>query len=183
MNTAPNWTSLAWRGFVSILFGVLALSWPGMTLAALILLFGAYAFVDGALALAVAMQRGRRPHRGLLVADGVFGIVAGVLTFIWPGLTLLALVILVGVRSLFMGAVQIAAAIRLRRSLPMPVLYGLGGVASIILAVAAFVVPGITAYALVTMLAVYSMIFGGILLALAVVIWRSTPHGVPATLR
>jgi uncharacterized membrane protein HdeD (DUF308 family) len=145
MITAPNWTSLAWRGFASILFGIVALSWPGMTLGALILLFGAYAFADGVLALVIASQRGRRAHRGLLVADGVFGVVAGVLTFVWPGLTLLALVILIGVRSLFMGAVQIAAALRLKRALPSPVLYGLGGLASIVLAIAAYVVPAITA--------------------------------------
>jgi uncharacterized membrane protein HdeD (DUF308 family) len=183
MNTAPNWTSLAWRGFASILFGVLSLSWPGMTLAVLTLLFGAYALVDGALALVTAFQRGKRPHRELLVADGLFGIVAGILTFVWPGLTLLALVIIIGVRFLFMGAVQIAASIRLRRSIPSPILYGIGGLASIALGIAAFVVPGITAYALVTMLAVYALVFGGVLLAHAVVIWRESPRAVPATLR
>lgn len=183
---APNWTSLAWRGFASVLFGIVALAWPGMTLAALTLLFGAYAFADGVLALVVAIQRGRRPHRWLLVLDGILGIAAGVLTLLWPGITLLALILLIGIRSLLIGGFQIAAAIKLRRALPAPFLYALGGIASIMLGIFAFLWPGITAFALVTMLGIYSLVFGGLLLTLAIVVWRETRRerprqGIPAT--
>jgi uncharacterized membrane protein HdeD (DUF308 family) len=181
MITAPNWTSLAWRGFASVMFGIVALAWPGVTLGALTLLFGAYALADGVLALFVAMTRGRRRHRWLLVVDGLIGIGAGVLTFLWPGLTLLVLILMVGVRALLMGGAQIAAAVALRKSIPTSAvfLYALGGLCSIGLGIVAFAVPGITALVLVTMLAVYSLIFGGVVLALSIALWRESRRALP----
>lgn len=176
---APNWTSLLWRGLASVVFGILALAWPGMTLAALVLLFGAYAFTDGVLALAVALQRGRRPHRWILVLDGLFGVSAGALTLLWPGMTLLVLVLMIGARSLLVGGLQIAAALRLRKAIPTPFLYALGGVASILLGIFAFAMPGVTAFVLVTMLGVYALVFGALLFTLSMVVWRETRRERP----
>jgi uncharacterized membrane protein HdeD (DUF308 family) len=163
----PSWSSLLFRGIASILFGIIAFAWPGITLSALILLFGAYAFVDGVTALVVAVQRGARPHRWLLVVDGLFGIAAGVVTLFWPGITLLALVFVVGIRFVLSGVVEIATAIQLKDELEVPVLYGLGGVASIVLGILAFVVPGVTALVLVTMLAAFALVFGIMMLVVA----------------
>jgi uncharacterized membrane protein HdeD (DUF308 family) len=175
----PRWSSLVFRGVVSILFGILALAWPGVTLVALTLLFGAYAFVDGITALVVAIQRGAQPHRWLLVVDGLLGIGAGVATLFWPGITLLALIFVVGIRFVIMGAVQIAAAIQLKDELRTPALYGLAGVASLIVGILAFVVPGITAMVLVTMLAVYAIVFGVMMFVLAYRLRRATQHHAP----
>ncbi|MDF2694723.1 MAG: hypothetical protein K0S65_3106 [Labilithrix sp.] len=175
----PRWSSLVFRGVVSILFGILALAWPGKTLVALTLLFGAYAFVDGVTALVVAIQRGAQPHRWLLVVDGLLGIGAGVAALFWPGITLLALIFVVGIRFVIMGAVQIAAAIQLKDELRTPVLYGLAGVASLLVGILAFVVPGITALVLVTMLAVYAIVFGLMLFTLAYRLRRATQHHAP----
>jgi len=163
----PKWSSLLVRGIVSILFGVAAFAWPGITLAALVLLFGAYALVDGVAALAAAVERGARPHRWLLVVDGLFGVAAGVVTLFWPGITLLALVFIVGLRFVLSGALEIATAIQLRSELQSPVLYGLAGVASVILGILAFVLPGITALVLVTMLAAFALLFGVMMLVVA----------------
>ncbi len=165
--------SLAWRGIISVIFGVVALAWPGVTLAALTLLYGAYAFADGVLALIVSI-RGHRDHRWLLVIDGLLGIGVGLVTAFWPGLTLLVLVFVIGARFLIMGALQIAAAIKMRRVIPTPFLYGFGGLLALLVGVLAFAMPGLTAVALVTMLAVYALFFGFALLALAVATWRGS---------
>lgn len=177
-NVFPSWSSLAWRGFFSILFGIAALAWPGVTLAALTMLFGAYAFVDGVFALIIAFRKGQQ-DRALLTLDGVIGIGAGVLTAFWPGITLLALIFIIGARALIMGGIQIAAAIRLRRLLPSPVLLGLGGLAAIVLGVLAFATPGITALALVTMLGVYALVFGVAIVILAFRVRRETHRPSP----
>ncbi|MBX3204952.1 MAG: HdeD family acid-resistance protein [Labilithrix sp.] len=174
----PTWSSLALRGVASILFGVLAFAWPGITLVALTLLFGAYAFVDGVTALVVAVQRGAYPHRWLLVVDGLIGIGAGIFTLFWPGITLLALILVIGVRFALMGALQIAAAIQLRRDLDTPFLYGLAGLASVALGVLAFVTPGLTSLVLLMMLAAYSLAFGVMLLVLAFRM-RRIAHRIP----
>jgi uncharacterized membrane protein HdeD (DUF308 family) len=166
-------SSLAWRGIVSVLFAIVALAWPGMTLVALTLLFGAYSMADGVFALIVAAQ-GKTTHRWLFLLDGLFGIGIGVMTMFLPGLTLLVLIFMVGARFLIMGGLQIAAAVQLRKDVPLAILYGLGGLAAIVVGVLAFILPGITAFALVTMLAVYSLVFGFTFLTLAILTWRSS---------
>ncbi len=175
----PKWSSLVFRGIVSILFGIVAFAWPGITLTALVLLFGAYAFVDGVSALVLAMHRGARPHRWLLVLDGLFGVAAGIVTLFWPGITLLALIFVIGIRFVLSGALEVATAIQLKDELRSPVLYGLAGVASIILGVLAFVLPGVTAIILVTMLAAYALVFGIMLLVVAFRMRRPI-HRLPA---
>jgi len=176
----PSWSSLAWRGFASILFGVLALVWPGVTLAVLTHMWGAYAFADGVLALVVAAQRGRVAHRWMLVLDGVLGIAAGLVTLFWPGITLLMLVLIIGVRSILMGALQIGAAFRLRKVVSAPVLYALGGLAGIALGALAFVMPRITALALASVLGIYALVFGIIEMVLAFRVRRVT-HRAPVS--
>src|SRR3954463_12198609 len=87
-----HWWVLALRGVLAILFGLIAFVWPGITLIALVLLFGAYALLDGLFALfAAAGAAGRHERWGALLLEGVAGIAAGVVTFIWPGMTALAL--------------------------------------------------------------------------------------------
>ena len=181
MTHVPRWSSLVFRGVVSILFAIAAFAWPGITLAALTLLFGAYAFVDGVTALVVAVQHGPHEDRWLLVLDGIVGIAAGLVTLFWPGITLLALIFVIGFRFIVSGALQIAAAIQFRSELRTPVLYGIAGLASLALGVLAFVVPGVTALALVTMLGVFALVFGVMLIALAFRVRRATQRLVHAT--
>src|SRR5215207_2455203 len=88
---AGNWWALLLRGIAAVLFGLAALFWPGLTLFVLIIFFGAYALVDGVLAI-MAGIRGSEGSRWLLLAEGVVGVLAGLVAFFWPGMT--ALVVL-----------------------------------------------------------------------------------------
>src|ERR687889_550458 len=90
------WWAVALRGVAAVLFGLMALLWPGITLFALVILFGAYALVDGAFTLVTAIRDRDGADtgpagRGWLIARGVSGIAIGVLAVVWPGLTALAL--------------------------------------------------------------------------------------------
>ncbi|MBV9949206.1 MAG: HdeD family acid-resistance protein [Myxococcales bacterium] len=171
-----NWPSLAWRGLASVGFGVLAFAWPRATLAALTILYGAYALADGVLAVIVALRREHRRYRSLLVLDGVLGIATGVITFFWPRITLLVLVYIVGLRALFMGALEIGAAVRFHGPRAPRVLYGLGGGTSVVFGILTFFAPGVSALVLVLLLGSYALVFGVALLALALRVRQLTHH-------
>ncbi|MFO0574530.1 MAG: HdeD family acid-resistance protein [Polyangia bacterium] len=162
---SPGWRALALRGALSIVFGVLALIWPGLTLATLVLLFGAYSLADGAFAIVAALRRHARSWP--LVVEGAVGIAAGLGAFLWPGLTALALVYLIAAWAVVTGALEIAAAVRLRRVIQGEWLLALSGVASIALGLLLMARPGLGALALVGLLAAYAIVFGGLLLGLA----------------
>lgn len=165
---APRWSSLLFRGIASVVFGAVALAWPVMTLAALTFIFGAFAFVDGLIMLAVAVQSGKRPYRGLLFAEGLLGIAIGVLTLLVPGLTLLALVLLLGLRFVLAGVIEIAAAFQMRHEMRHPWLFGLAGVAGVIFGLLTFFWPTKSALVLVTFLGVYALFFGALMVIIAV---------------
>src|SRR5690349_3859369 len=112
-----HWWAVALRGAAAILFGVLALVWPGITVLALVLLFGAYALVDGAFTLAAAVGNrngGRtRGDRAWLFARGIAGILTAVIAVVWPGITALALLWVIALWAMVTGALEIVAAFRL----------------------------------------------------------------------
>src|SRR5258705_3239699 len=143
-----NWWLVALRGVAGILFGLCTLVAPGISLAALVLLYGAYAFADGLLAIVSAVRRRGAGHRwGLLLVEGLVGIAAGVLTVIWPGITALALLYLIAAWALVTGVLEIAAAIRLRKIISDEWLLALSGVASVVFAVVLMLFPGAGALA------------------------------------
>jgi uncharacterized membrane protein HdeD (DUF308 family) len=165
---ARNWWTLALRGLVAVLFGVAAFAWPGLTLVALTLLFGVYALIDGAFALAAAIV-GRPP--GLLwwalLAEGLLGIGTGIVTLLWPGLTALALLYLIAAWAVATGAFEIAAAVRLRKEIEGEWLLALGGILSVGLGLALALKPGAGALALIWLIGAYALLFGILLLILA----------------
>jgi len=111
-----NWQMLALRGMVAVLFGWAALVWPGRTLTALVLLFGAYALVDGLLALIVSLlDRDEFDHGWVLPFKGLAGIAIGALTFLWPGVTTQALLYLIAAWVILAGAFEVVAAVDLRK--------------------------------------------------------------------
>src|SRR5215211_1060551 len=84
---AQNWWAIAIRGVLAILFGLIAFFMPAATMLSLVLVFAAYSFVDGVFAIVAAVRSARRGERwGMLVLEGVIGIVIGVLAVAWPGL-------------------------------------------------------------------------------------------------
>jgi uncharacterized membrane protein HdeD (DUF308 family) len=139
----PSWWVLALRGLVAILFGLAALVWPGLILAVLIVLFGAYAFVDGILAVIAAFRSsGRGMRRPLLLIEGAIGILFGILALFWPGLTALALLYMIAFWAIFSGVARIVMAIMLRREIENEWSIALSGVLSVILGIVLLLLPG-----------------------------------------
>ena len=175
-----NWSVLAVRGALAVLFGLLALIWPDITVLALVLLFGAYALVDGVMALYTALfDRGRPGARsvGWLVLEGVAGVVAAIGAVVWPGITALALLYLIAAWALVTGVAEILAAIRLRREIEGEWLMILSGALSILFGILAFLFPGAGALAVVWLIATYAIAFGVVMLILA---FRLRRHGAGA---
>jgi uncharacterized membrane protein HdeD (DUF308 family) len=163
-----NWGWVALRGVVALLFGIFAFVWPGKTLAALVIVFGAFAFADGVLALVAAFKvRDRGKPFWSLVIVGLLGIVAGAVTLFWPGMTALLLVTFIGAWAFVMGIFEIAAAIRLRKEIEGEWLMGLSGVLSVLFGLFVFFQPGAGALALIWVIGAYAVFFGILLIVLA----------------
>ena len=166
---ARHWWVFAIRGIAAIVFGILAFIWPAATLAVLVILFGAYVLVDGA-SLLVALVRGdavARRHAWAVAITGVLGIVAGVVTFVWPGLTALSLLYVVAFWAIAMGIFQVIAAVALRRELDGEFWLALGGVVSVVFGALLVVFPGAGLLSLVWLVGIWAVVFGFSSLGLA----------------
>ena len=162
-----NWWALALRGIFAILLGLAAFVLPGVTLAVLVALFGAYAVVDGVLAIIAGVRAAERHERWWsLVLKGLAGIVAGVLAFVWPALTALALLYLIAGWAIVTGVLEIVAAVHLHRAHGEWLLI-LNGVLSILFGLFVIVWPGAGVLTLVWMIGVYAIVLGAVLLVLA----------------
>ena len=165
---AANWGWIVVRGAAAVIFGVLAFAWPGVTLIVLTLWWGAYALAEGILALIAAfrVRDGGRPM-WMLVVIGILGIAAGLLTCLWTTMTALLLLTLIAVWAFFMGIFQIVAAVRLRKEIKNEWLLALSGVVSVLFGTLMLARPGEGALALVWVIAAYSIVFGVLLIVLA----------------
>src|SRR5712691_3260906 len=162
---ARNWWALALRGLAAVLFGLLTFFLPGITLVTLVLLFGAYALVDGMFNL-LAFFRVASHHWALLI-EGVIGMIAGILTFAWPAMTALVLLYLIAFWAIFTGVFEIVAGIRLRKLIANEWLLLLMGGLSVLFGLLILFAPGTGALAIVLWIGAYSLVFGIFLLALA----------------
>jgi uncharacterized membrane protein HdeD (DUF308 family) len=172
-----NWGWILVRGIAAVIFGVLALVLPGITLAALVLLWGAYALADGIIALTAAFRiRDRGKPFWALVVVGILGIAAGIVTFLWPGMTAIALLAFIAAWSLVMGIFQIIAAVRLRKAIEREWLLGLSGLLSIIFGALMLISPGAGALAVVWVIGAYAIVFGVLLIALSFKLRSETHH-------
>lgn len=173
-----NWGWIALRGVAAVIFGVLAFAWPGATIFVLVLFFGAYALVEGILSLIAAFKlRDHGRPMWTFVVIGILGILAGVVTFLWPGITALALLALIAAWALFMGVFQIIAAIRLRKEMEHEWLLALSGVLSVIFGVFMLARPEAGALAVVWLIAAYSIAFGILLIVLGFRLKNRTSQG------
>jgi len=163
-----NWWVLLLRGLVAIAFGVLVWFQPGISLAALVLLFGAYSAADGILGVWTAIaERKEREHWGLLLIWGLLGIGIGILTFLVPGITALALLFYIAIWAVATGVLEIVAAIRLRKEIEGEWLLILGGLVSVVFGVILMAQPLAAALAVLWLIAIYAVIFGVLLVILA----------------
>ena len=155
-----NWWALALRGVFAVIFGVIAFVWPGITAAALVLLFGAYALVDGVFALIAALRAAR--HHGpsaALVFEGVLDLVIATIVFFWPIEALVAIIYFIAIWAVISGIALIAAGIALIR-VNGEWLLVLSGIISILFGIILFGLPGAGVVALSWSLGIYTLLFG-----------------------
>ena len=158
-----NWWHFAVRGVLAIVFGVLALIWPDSTKLALVLLFGAFAFVDGIFAVTTGIAaRGHFERWWALLLEGIAGIVIAVLTFVWPDVTALVLLYFIAAWAILTGIFEIMAAIELRNLIVGESVMMLYGLLSIVLGVLLFAFPEAGAVSLTWAIGLYA-IFAGIM--------------------
>ena len=164
---ARNWWSLVIRGFLGIVIGILTFLWPGITLTALVFLFGGYALVDGLVSLTGALRAATAHERwGALLFEGIVGIVAALVTIFWPAITALTLIYVIAVWAIITGAAEIAAAIRLRKYVSGEWLLAISGVASVVFGILVAAVPLAGALVIALWFGAYAFVFGVLLVAL-----------------
>jgi uncharacterized membrane protein HdeD (DUF308 family) len=177
------WWAFVVRGIFAILFGILAYAWPGITLATLVIFFGAYVLIDGILLLIKTIGNwSERGDRWLLLLEGLLGIGIGVITLVAPGITAVVLIFYIAAWSLATGVLEIAAAIRLRKEIQGEGWMILSGIASIVFAILVMFFPGAGALGLLWLIAAYAIIFGVMLVILGFRLrgHRSRSKGVTA---
>jgi uncharacterized membrane protein HdeD (DUF308 family) len=183
-----NWWTFVIRGIAAILFGLLCFILPTMALLTLVYLFGFYALSDGILNVVAGFRRSgpqQVPWWALLL-QGIVSIAVGVLAFVIPGLTALALLMLIAAWALATGVLQIIAAIRLRRQITGEWVLVMGGLLSIAFGVLLFVFPRTGALAVIIWIGAYAIMFGILMIALGARLRRfirdidHRAHGYPA---
>ncbi len=164
---AQNWWAVALRGAFAILFGILTLLLPGITIATLVIFFAAYMLVDGVFAIVAAIKAARQNERwGYFVLEGIVDIIAGVVALLWPAITVLVFVYLIAFWSIVSGILMVMAAFKLTGE------HGrwwmvLAGALSVIFGIVLAIMPGAGAVALTIWLGAYALVFGVFLLIAA----------------
>ena len=158
---------LALRGVAAIAFGIATLAWPGVTLWALVVLWGAYALVDGTVAVTSAITDRDLHHRGWVAVAGAGGIIAGVMTFVWPSITALALLFVIAAWSLVNGFSLIAIAVSERKQLTGEWVIAFTGILAVLLGVVLMITPGAGALAITWAIGWWACLSGGASLSLA----------------
>ena len=161
---ARSWWMLALQGAAAVMFGVLALAWPAVTLLFVVALFAAYAILSGGAAIVSALQN--RVERGwwLPLILGLVSVAAGLIAIFYPGLTALVLVLVIGINALFTGVLELVMAVRLRKEIEGEWLLGFAGVLSILFGAFLVIFPGAGALALLWLIAAYDIVIGVLLI-------------------
>jgi uncharacterized membrane protein HdeD (DUF308 family) len=163
-----NWWLVVLRGVLAVLFGVVAFIWPGPTLEALVLIFGAYALVDGVFLVATGIigTNASGGTRWFLVLGGILGIIVGIGTFFYPGITATSLLYVIGAWAIITGVFEAVAAFQLRQEIDNEWLYIISGVLSIAFGVLVFVYPQASALSIIWLIAIYAVVYGIAIIAL-----------------
>ncbi|WP_030159287.1 HdeD family acid-resistance protein [Glycomyces sp. NRRL B-16210] len=155
---AKNWAWVLLRGVFTIVFGALAVFWPGITILALVILFGAYAIVDGL--TAILMGARRSSGRGFLIVIGVLGVIAGLVAMLWPGITAVALLYVIAFWAIIIGLASIVSGFGLTGDAGGRWLFVLSGLAAVVLGVLLLARPGEGAVALVVTIGFFAIVWG-----------------------
>jgi uncharacterized membrane protein HdeD (DUF308 family) len=166
-NLSRNWWVIVLRGVAAIIFGLAAFVWPGLTIVSLVLLFGAYALVDGLFSIYTGLTHmGDSRRWWILALEGLAGVAVGIMAFVWPTAASVALLYVIAGWAILTGILEIVAAIRLRREISNEWLLALSGVASIALGALLIMQPAIGLVTVVWTLAGYAIFFGIMLVLL-----------------
>ncbi len=157
---AKNWWGLELRGALTVAFGLLALFLPGITLGALVLVFGIYALAEGTVLLVMSFNKHYTRHWWITLLQGLAGIGAGIVTFVWPAITAVALLTIIAIWAVVTGILEIVGAIRLRKEIKGEWLLILSGLLSLVFAYILLSNPAAGALALVWVIGVYAVAFG-----------------------
>lgn len=173
----PNWWTLLLRGAIALFFGLTIVFWPGMTLTVLVSLVGAFILLAGLLAT-IAALRGRQENRfwPILLVEGVIGLVAGMILFLWPKITVLLMLILVGAWAVVTGVFEIVGAIRLRGEIQNEWLLLLSGFVSVLFGAILTVWTQASVQALLWIIGIYAIVSGILNLSLAFQLRRLSPQ-------
>ncbi len=167
-----NWWAYVLRGSLAVVFGVAvwvaAIIFPGITLSALAILLGAYFFVEGAIAIVAAIRHRKEKGYGILLLEGIGGLVIGTLAFVWTEVTAMALVFFVAAWALVTGIMEIVTAVQLRKAIKREWLLALSGVLSVALGIIVLAFPAAGALGIMWMIGAYAVGFGSLLIALGV---------------
>ncbi len=165
---ADNWWVVLLRGIVAVLFAVVAFALPGATLLALVLVWGAFALVSGVFALYLTYKAAQQRQTWWpYLLDGIVGIAAGIVAFVWPGITALALLYVIAFWAILTGIFQIVAAINLRKQIEGEWLMVLSGALGVIFGILVAIQPDAGAVAVVWILGFYALLAGITWIALA----------------
>ena len=179
---AQNWWAFALRGVLGIVFGLIAFFLPGVTMLSLVLVFSAYALVDGVFAIIAAVRAMRQHERwGFLLLEGIVNIIAAAIAFLWPGITVVSFVFLVGTWAILSGGLMLSAALRLQLDHGRWWL-AVGGIVSVIYGVLLIAAPFIGALVLTWWLGAYAIVFSFALIAVAIKLHarqREQPRSTP----
>lgn len=176
-----SWAALAGRGAAAVLFGLMALIWPGLTLAVLIVVYGAYAVVDGVFAVVEGLRTPSGTHKWLLVAEGALGILAGLFAFFWPGISAVVLLYIISFWAIFGGVLRIVGAVVLRWEIDYGWTLALSGVLWVLLGIFLGVLPGAGLLSLAWLIGVFALGAGLTLIALAFRVRGQDPSGRSGT--
>ena len=176
MSTAANpmlwfnekhWWQIALRGFIALIFGILVLAWPGVSLFILAIIFGAYVFVDGIFTLVAAVNyKAGAGRRTWLFIRGIAGIIVGLITFFWPAITALALVILIAAWALVTGFMELIYAFRANQDSAIRWMFAISGILSLILGALMLAQPLLGALVIVWVIGAYAVLAGILLIIL-----------------
>lgn len=161
-----RWWSVGLRGLAALALGIVSIFVPGLTFLSLVYVFGAYAIVDGVLALMLASRELVQP-RGWIVVRGLASIIAGLLAVVLPGMTAFALLMVIASWAIVSGVSEIVMAVKLRKQIEHEWLLATEGALSIIFAVLLLLSPLAGAIVIGLWVGAYALVLGGMMIATA----------------
>jgi len=153
-------TMFLFRGIAALVFGVIALVWPNLTVLALVLLFGIYAIISGITAVAAALQNREVHGWGVLLFEGVLWLLAGVVALVWPGITALSFLYLLAAWAIITGILELIAPLSFPMSGGRGVLMVLSGLVSIVFGIVIAAQPASGLLAVAWLIGIYAIVFG-----------------------